>query len=151
VICPTASPLTVRQYVEADGACFEGVDVTIRGWLGAPPAIGWEPPYVAGFPYRVPEPGTIWSQGPGGDQMCARDGVYCSWFFVYVVPDSALEIGAAQRWVVVTGHRMDPAAEGCYWDYADGEVPAETNPPEDARKDCRTRFVLTGIAEAPPD
>jgi hypothetical protein len=103
----------------------------------------------AAVPYRIPEPGAIWSLGPGGDEMCAGDGVYCNWFFVYSAPDSELEIGAEHRWVAVTGHRMDPAAEGCYWDYGDGEVPAETNNPEIARSDCRTRFVLTGIADAP--
>jgi hypothetical protein len=143
--CPTASPLTVVAFVEADPACFGDRDVTIRGWFAPPPAMGWEPPFNV-KPWRWPEPpGVLWQRGPGGEAMCGG-GDDCGWLAVNVLPDSGLEFGDVPAWIVVTGHLNDPAAAACRWD----PTGVDALPPvELAREECLGDFVLTAIAPAP--
>lgn len=145
VVCPTSSPLTVQEFLTADRDCYDGRDATIRGWLGDLPPIGWEPPVVAGFPYRFTEPPVLYG-GSGGWDQCTGDG--CSSILLYDASDPPWALGAGDRWVEVTGHLGDPAAEQCYWEYG-VPSPEATLPIEDARADCRTRFVLTEMHEVP--
>jgi hypothetical protein len=140
--CPTASPITVIEYARASSYCFEDRDAVVRGFVGGPPAIGWEPPFVV-RPWRWPAEGwVLWQRGPGGDAMCGG-GDDCAWLELNILLGATFDFSHAPGWAVVTGHRFDPAAETCSWDDGyEGVLP----PVEQARAECRTEFVLTSIA-----
>jgi hypothetical protein len=77
--------------------------------------------------------------------MCAGDEV-CAWLGLNVIGGATFDFSVAPGWVVVTGHRFDPAAETCFWDSDfEGPLPAV----ELAREECRLDFVLTSIMADP--
>lgn len=150
-LCPTDSLLTVWQLVESDPACFGGDDVTVRGWLDLPPALGWEGPAVepGWVYYPARNMSFIWGGRPiGPEQACELDGHSCGGFFPHVDPASGVELEGPPRWLLITGHFQDPAAETCHYVYPDDH--------DDQRADdryaveaCRGSFVLVEVREAP--
>ena len=151
--CSTHARLTVAEFVSTDPACLLDREVEIVGWLDAPPAMGWEGPGIEPgwlvYPAASPISG-FWSAIPvGQDHICPEEG--CGWMFIHIDPRSGLSLGTKPRWVIVTGHISDPAADTCHYVY-----PADSNDikPSDlgARRDCRSGFVLTSIRDtvAPP-
>ncbi len=150
--CPTMTPLPVLEFTLADPLCFASPDVAVRGWLGDPPPVGWEAPYIEpGWLIYPPEPrnSALWSGPPGGEAMCGADPE-CAWFFVHVAPTSAVSLGSTPRWVIVTGHLLDPAAETCHYVFDDAWPAAAPTPPDvQAREECRSQFVATAITDDP--
>ena len=149
--CPTNSPMTVRQFVEADPNCAIGRDVEIRGWLDAPPAIGFEPPgiepswlnWFGGLSF-------IYETGPvGPDGICETDGGRgCADFVWSIDPASGLELTGPPRWVIVRGHLDDPAAQTCRYVYPE-DWTAERAADAQAVETCRQRFVIVAFRDAP--
>lgn len=144
--CPSAEPLrplTVSELAQAGAFCFGSRDVSVRGFLGPPPAIGWEPPFIV-KPWSWPPGGwVLWERGPGGDAI-SGGGNHCPWLGLNVRDGASVDFSAAPGWVVVTGHRLDPAAETCTLDGVDDPVAIEQ-----AREECRLDFVLTSIRAIP--
>ncbi len=137
--CPTDSPMTVRQFVDADPSCASGKDVEIRGWLDAPPAIGFGPPGI--------EPAWLnWFGGlsfiyeTGPDGICGT-GDGCAGFVWSINPASGLELTGPPRWVIVKGHLDDPAAATCRYVYPEDWV-GERADDAGAVATCRERFVI---------
>lgn len=60
-------------------------------------------------------------------------------------PNAGVSPAADQRMAQITGHHDDPAAAGC----AEAAVAESGIPPATAARDCRGRFVVTAIADAP--
>ena len=149
-MCPTDSPLTTRQLVSSDSQCFGGTDLQVRGWLDAPPSIGFEPPAVepGWMYYPVANAATIWEAPPAGPDDCEVDGEACAWFFPHVDPRSGVTIEGKPRWLVLTGHFDDPAAETCHWVYPDG-FPVDSRDNEEAVALCRNGFIVDSIRDAP--
>jgi hypothetical protein len=150
--CPTDSTVTVSQYIDADSACFEAADVTIRAWVDYPPPMGFEGPTIEPAWVAYPPDGrsALWHEPPTGpDNLCDDDQrLGCAWFFPRLDPRSSLEMGES-RWVIVTGHVGDPAAETCHYvasvGYPEGELPADA----EAVGFCRNQFVITSMRDAP--
>ena len=65
--------------------------------------------------------------------------------FFLVDPTSGIVVSGPARWVVATGHRMDPAAETCHWVYPPDTPPAERYDDADAVALCQEHFVLESI------
>lgn len=141
--CPTGSQLTVRQFVDADPACFGGADLQIRGWLDTPPPLGFENVIEpAWLWYPTDSAATLWFGVPQGEHICDRDrDGWCSWFFPHVAPDSTASLLPLKRWVILTGHTHDPAAETCRYG-------GDAGPAPDLVAACRTNFVVTAIRPA---
>ena len=148
-ICPTGSPVSVLDVIDDDRECFHG-DFKVRGWLAAPPALGWEGPMVEpGWLYYPPDaPLTaVWSSPPiEPDHWCAAD-VTCGWFFIHVQPGSSVTWGANPHAVVLTGHFRDPAAATCHY-VVDPSDPVQVDDAEAVRQ-CEGEFVVTALEDAP--
>jgi hypothetical protein len=152
VTCPPVADLTVREFVDADPACFQGVELTMRAWLDFSPPLGWEGPEIEPSWVAYPVaggPAALWQAPPTGeDNVCDHDTEPgCAWFFAHLDPAAHLTLGT-ERWIRVTGHIADPAADACHY------VPYEgmDDPLPDAAQAvavCRAQFVVTSIAEAP--
>jgi hypothetical protein len=154
-VCPTASPMRVTEYMNADAACFGSREVSVIGWQGQPPILGAEPPTIEPSWLYAFSPSVLWQKPPRFDQSdsgqsCTVDD--CHFFFVQIEPGSGLTFAATGRWVVISGHRQDPAAETCRWVYPPDWGTANLRPDVEARQQCRSAFVLTSItaAAAPP-
>lgn len=154
-LCPTDSPLTVRQLVFTDALlCFGRSAVRVRGWLDLPPSIGFEPPSIepGWVYYPAPDAPTIWEAKPAGRDNCEVDGEQCAWFFPHINPASGLTLDGPPRWLILTGHYLDPAAETCHWVYPDDWPDAPSDTPESraaAVALCRQGFVLDSFVDAP--
>lgn len=133
---------------DADAGCYRDREVTVTGWLDMLPPLGFEPPGINPAWLAYP-PGNValWSTPPvGPDKDCPEVGPPCAWMFFHVDPASEVALGADRRWVTVTGHFFDPAAEECHY-IADGyEGPLPPN--DEARRQCRSQFVLTSLSPA---
>lgn len=143
-------PMTVHDFTNGDPNCVQGREVTIRGWLADPPAMGWEGPGIQPAWLAYP-PGVdntaLWQLGPGGAEMC-DGGPDCSWLFIHVAPDSKVSLPTEPGWFLVTGHNFDPVAETCHFVY--DEPMTEPTPPDSyARDACRGQLVVTAIRPAP--
>jgi hypothetical protein len=151
--CPTRSPLTVTDFVDADPACFLGRDVQLVGWADKPIATGVELPAIepGWLAYWLPAPiSTMWSEPPvGEDPECATD--VCGWIFIHIVPGSGVTFATTPGWVLVTGHLNDPLAETCHWVYPP-DMDIGNVEDNSARRQCRASLVLTSVQEtsAPP-
>lgn len=147
--CPTGPDLTIALYVDSDIACFGSTDVELRGWLDAPPAIGFLPPGIKPSWLWFPGSGVpaLWQAQQGGsDEDC--EGADCAWMFLHVDPASNVVLEGESRWVIVTGHRDDPKSTRCHYVYP----PDWTEPhldDADAVAICRQSFVLTSVRDAP--
>jgi hypothetical protein len=144
--CPTDSPMTVRQFVDADPSCAIGTDVEIRGWLDAPPAIGFEPPGI--------EPSWLnWFGGlsfiyeTGPDGICGTGGG-CAGFAWSINPASGLELTGPPRWLIVRGHLDDPVAQTCRFVYPE-DWTDERRDDAEAVETCRYQFVIVEFRDAP--
>jgi hypothetical protein len=149
--CPTDATLSVRQYVDADPACFEDNDVTIRGWLDFPSPMGFEGPGIEPTWLAYPADGfsALWQAPPTGPDNVCDEGLEpdCAWFFPHINPRSSLSLDE-RRWVIVTGHVQDPLAETCR--YVAPEDSTEELPPDaQAVSHCRAQFVVTSMRDAP--
>jgi hypothetical protein len=149
--CPTDSPLSVAQFTDADPRCFGGADVEIRGWLDSPPDTGVEPPFVdpAWLAYSTPMMTSLWEIPPvGPNHFCPNQNGACPWFFLHIDPASGLTLDFPPRWLIVTGHTQDPAAETCHFVYGE----EWTEPRLDdalAVESCRTKLVIVSFRDAP--
>jgi hypothetical protein len=73
----------------------------------------------------------------------------CVWFFVHINPASGLTLDGPPRWVIVTGHREDPASAQCRWVYPDN-WPLETDLDDASAVDlCLQQFILVSVRDAP--
>src|SRR5690349_13726289 len=145
--CPTGSPMSVATYTAADPTCFGANDVTLTGWETIPSGIGGQSdhhtePTWLGEDYT---PGALVDQLPQqcGLEMC-NDAL-----FVHVDPASKLEFERNGVFVVITGHRDDPASNACYQVF-DDSLPASPTPDAAGQAECRGSFVLTSIRDVPP-
>ena len=147
--CPTAQVLTVDEFVDARFACFGDEDIKIRGWVDYPTPLGFEGPWIEPdwLAYPVPDAIALWSAVPRGEfHRCPAAEPDCEWFFPHLKPGSGLSFLPVERWVIVTGHVHDPAAEACHYeDPVTGErLPLDET---DAIRQCRHGFVVTAIEE----
>jgi hypothetical protein len=149
-LCPTDSPLTTRQFVGTDSQCFGRAAFQVRGWLDAPPSIGFEPPTIKPGWMYYPAPGapTIWEKQPAGQDDCFVGEEQCAWFFPHLNPVSGLTLDGPPRWLILTGHVDDPAATRCHWVYPD-DIPVATQDDADAVALCRGGFVVDSFVDAP--
>lgn len=149
--CPTGSPLTVREFVTADPACFGAADLVIRGWLDTPPALGFEPPAIEpGWLYYPADnaPTLFNAQPTDPDHICSDGAPECPWFFPHLNPVSGLTFGEQPRWLLVTGHLADAAAEKCHFVYPE-DWPYLHYDDQDAVNQCRGSFVAVSFRNAP--
>jgi hypothetical protein len=147
--CPTASPMSPIDYMNADPACFGSRDVEILAWEDDPAAVGWEGPAIQPSWLAYPPAGlsALWSSPPSGpDHMCHEAG--CGWFFLHVAPDTGLTLPTTPGWVIVTGHSHDAVAATCHYDLSSAEPPVGPVDDADARSQCEDSFVLTGVRPA---
>jgi hypothetical protein len=146
----------VREFVEADFRCFASKDVRIKGWLDTPPPMGFEGPTIHPLWLAYPESGpcnppaddcslaiAIWQDVPlDPEHICSTEESYCSLFFPHSAPGTGLHFLPLRRWVILTGHTDDPAAQRCHY-----EPDEQSVSPDDtvAVEQCRTQFVVTEI------
>ena len=148
----------MRQFVEANASCFKK-DVRVKGWLDEPGPFGFEGPAIHPLWLAYPEGGQTCEQQepecfysvamwqdvpPSGDHVCSSDEPYCSYFFPHSAPGTGLHFLPLERWVILTGHTFDAAAERCHYEYPPGTEP---DPIDDlnAVERCRGEFVVTEI------
>jgi hypothetical protein len=155
--CPTARLLNVREFVQASWQCFAGRDVRIKGWLDTPPPFGYEGPAIYPLWLAYPESRqcaehtgcsvtlALWQDVPvDDDHMCSSDEAYCSLVFPHTPPGSELHFGPLERWLILTGHTDDPAAQRCHYEDPPGED-LGTLDDADAVAHCQREFVVTEI------
>jgi hypothetical protein len=147
----------VREFAEASWQCFADRDVRVKGWLDGPPPLGFEGPatyprwlaYPESGPCDPPEEGcsvtiAMWQDVPlDADRICSDADAYCSLFFPHSAPGTGLHFLPLRRWVILTGHTDDPAAQRCHYEYPPGEDPVFDD--AQAVEHCRTQFVVTEI------
>ena len=146
--CDTASPVRVDRLNAGGRACFGSRDVRVRGWVAPSWGVGDTSTGVA--PSWLGETMTnpvLWLKPRNRSGCFSEDD--CVWVFVHVSPSGGVTFDLPERWVEVTGHFDDPAAQTCRWD-------GRTNPPGDtvnqAVDRCRDEFVVTAVhATAAPD
>jgi hypothetical protein len=147
VICPGAQPFTVEQYAEIvheEPGCFGPADVTIRGWIDEPPIVGFMPPIIEpGWLAYPPEPTlALWSGPPDSSECPDSD---CAAMFVHIRPGSNVRFDLPARWVIVTGHSLDPAAATCQYE----GIPTPTDEAPGDFTGCNVQFVITRVSDAP--
>jgi hypothetical protein len=139
------------EFWDAPGRCFGSHDVRVLGWLDRPPVFGFTPPEIRPNWLAYPPDGTMYftlfGAPPSDPEHTCAD---CQGFFVHLPPDSTIVLEGPARWVIVTGHRHDPAAARCHYveppDDDLGELPDDSS----ARAHCRQMFVLTAVEDASP-
>lgn len=149
--CSTDAVLSVSSLLGADPECLRHT-LTVRGWLDAPPGMGWEGPSVepAWLYYPVDNPlSSLWAIAPvGPDHFCPDPNGPCPWFFLHIAPGSNVTLGVAPGWVLVTGHVDDPASPTCHYEVTPGDSTFIVNDAE-AVAQCRSQFVVESIGAAP--
>jgi hypothetical protein len=141
--------MSVSTYITADPGCFGSRDVKILGWLdqgpfceGMPPGINPEWLWACAKAGLWQEPSPVYA---GSAYICNLGD--CQSLPIAMNPASTVNLGLSMRWVVLTLHRDDPAAETCHWVYPPnwtGEHPSDVY----ARQTCREAFVVTGMSPA---
>ena len=150
--CPTDPILTVFA-LRADPACFHGKALRVVGWLDKLPAIDFDGPAIApgwlNFPTATLP--ALWSVKPlvqDGLPACSTDAdgslPDCDWNMAFVNPASGLSLGKTPRWVILTGHFDDTAAETCHYTTG-GPFGGGIPPAVYARQACRAEFVVSGV------
>lgn len=142
--CPTTPVISVKAFLLADPACFDAGDLEIRGWLDYPSPLGFECPCVepSWLWYPTDEGAALWFDVPQGETCTEDVDAWCYAFFPHRTPDSQLALLPLKRWVILTGHTHDPAAETCKY-----EEDSEPNPELVAV--CLSKFVVTAVRTAP--
>ena len=148
----------MQEFVEAKRSCFSAQDVRIRGWLDEPSPFGVIGPSIKPLWLAYPQGGrtcdeqeahcfysiALWQVvPPGPDEVCSED--FCGDLIPHVAPGSGLVLEPLERWVILTGHTHDAAAERCHWELP-LDVTAEVDDAE-AVAHCRRQFVVTAIEE----
>lgn len=137
---PSASVLGLG-YLGADAVdCFGGESLTVRGWV--PDLVGFdgcclsdsEPEWLNG-----PFPTTWLTSGEVDDRRTLP---------LYVPPGVEASSLTLHRWVEVTGHFHDAAAEQCR-SIPTASFPHRLESQASVREACRTRFVVDRITEVP--
>jgi hypothetical protein len=124
----------------------------MRAWLDFSPPLGWEGPGIEPAWLAYPAgggPAALWQAPPTGeDNICDPDeDEGCAWFFAHLDPAAHLVLGK-QRWIRLTGHIADAAADTCHYvPYEGMEDPLPDA--ADAVSTCRAQFVVTSIVDAP--
>ena len=139
------------------GQCFRDHDVRVKGWLDEPGPVDFggltiRPAWLA-YPesYQTcDDPAAdcihlvaLWQDTPpAGDHACTSDEPYCRVIFPHSAPGTGLHFAPLRRWVILTGHTDDPAAQRCHW-----EDPADAGGFDEAYavEACREQFVVTEI------
>jgi hypothetical protein len=147
VICPPTQPFSVDQYLEivsVEPGCFGPADVTIRGWIDQPPMLGFMPPLIRpGWLAYPPEPTlALWDAPPNGSDCLGSD---CNAMLIHIRPGSDVRFDLPARWVIVTGHSLDPAAATCH--YEGRPTPTDQAPGD--YTGCNVQFVITNVRDAP--
>jgi hypothetical protein len=159
--CPTADVLSVREFDDAPRRCFGPEDIQIRGWLDSIDGLHGTGPSIRPWWLAYPQSGrtcdeqkpecfyafTLWVHVPPDLSPCSREEPHCSIVFPHVPPSSGLDLLPLQRWVILTGHTNDAAAERCHWWY--GDEPEMDLDNAEAVRHCRKEFVVTAIEAAP--
>ena len=147
--CPTGSPLSVEAYQRADRSCFGSGDIEIEGWEDIPDGIGgtgpsFEPLWLGAM---YPTTASVLSSRLF-NQPCDQGASACAiaMVFLYTAPTSNVRFEFDGHWVIVTGHRNDPAAETCRYT---GSEPTGMSA-EEIRQTCRDHFVITAVRDAIP-
>jgi hypothetical protein len=146
--CPTAEILTVGEFVRAKPSCFGDEPFKLRSWADRPPPTGFEgPAHIEPRWLYYPDENltVLWSAKTVGHR-CPDVEPDCDGFFPHINPDSGLSFLPLGRWVIVTGHLRDPAAERCRYVYPDDWTDPKADDMEAIRR-CRTHFVVTAIEE----
>ena len=125
-------------------SCLSRADVQVTGWLADGWGIGGEPSGIA--PAWLGEwsglPKVLWlAPHPSDGCFAATD---CIWLFLFASKADALPL-SPDRWVTLTGHFDDPVATTCRWVGPIGDPVS----PAVAVEQCRGRFVVTEIEDAP--
>ena len=141
-----------RALAWVEGQSTESVNVPTgpAGFLAdiagvLPPGAKIEPAWLA---YPV---GTgLWDKPVPRDTNGACLSDPCTLLWIRVDPSSGLTFDTAGRWVRISGHFRDPAAETCKYIISSFEPinPGATD--DGARQTCRAAFVLTAVESAPP-
>lgn len=146
--CPTGKVLTVVEFVRGGRrGCFRDEDIRIRGWLDDPTPMGFEGPQIepTWLAYADSSGAALWSAVPEGEfYHCPTDEPNCRFFFPRLKPSSGLSFLPLERWVILTGHLQDPAAEDCHFAYPDDWEGGRYDD-ADAVRQCRQGFVVTAI------
>lgn len=128
------------MYLGGDAVdCFGGTTLTLRGWVPLIEGLGGccfpesEPDWLAG-PYP-----TAWLTPGQADHM----GVH-----LHVPPTVDATALTPHRWVEVTGHYLDPAAEQCRSEPL-SSYPHRLESQVSVREACRARFVVESAREIP--
>jgi len=151
--CPATSPLepmSVATYTVADPACFGARDVTLSGWEDIPTGAGSDASNDVLEPrwFGEPTPSILVDRLRG---QCATPGEICEPFLsVHLDPASNLRFEGDGIYVVITGHRQDPAAQTC-WFRSDEQPSPPPSPNPNEVANCLDKFVLTSVRQiAPP-
>jgi hypothetical protein len=144
--CPTDVPMSVPTYLAANPDCFGARDVELEGWEDIPDGLGGSGPS-----FNPAWLGSLYGAASVlasnlFDQSCLSP---CEMRFlsVFIDPATSLRFETDGQWVVVTGHRNDPAAETCVYDGKGGPIDLSA---EQVRQACRDKFVLTSVRAATP-
>ncbi len=142
--CPTGTPMSVATYLGADPSCFGSQDVTLTGWEDIGSGIDAGESDVSLDP--------AWLGSPAASVLVDQLPETCHletcdpFLFVHVDPASRLQFELDGVYVVITGHRDDPAAQTCVaTPYGE---PSTAPTPEPAAPMCAGAFVLTSVREA---
>ena len=127
-------------------ACLDDRDIHVTGWL-APSwgiggtATGIKPAWLG----ELPAEPVLWLK-PHPSEGCFNEGD-CVWLFVHVRPGSGAELGSPERWVEITGHFVDAAAQTCHREGSSGDP---SIPFKDIIAKCRAAFVATAVRNVAP-
>jgi hypothetical protein len=133
-------PPIYGHYAEGAANCWGDAGITVRGVVARPDGLGGTRSYKI-------EPDWLVSQShflSVSDKVHPDSGPVGPFFEVAVPP--ALEARFARmagRWVTVSGHFHDPAAESCVVSRGAGGPLAPTT--DQAVEICRTEFVITTV------
>lgn len=137
--------MTVATYLAYQPDCFGSNDVTLTGWEDIP--VGYGSPEMGSILeptwFEEPTAAMLMDFVPGTCEPCEPN------LMVHVNPASTLHFESDGVYVVITGHRQDPAANTCHTIFEDAPAaPAEQ--PGESKSSCVDKFVLTSVRAAPP-
>jgi hypothetical protein len=138
--CPTESPLDLTVFLDADAACFIGLDVRIRGWEDVGEGFGGAAPT---YPITL-DPSLQLAAAQLTSRRWEGDGEIDS-IFPWTIAGSGVRFARSDVRVVVTGGYGHDVSERCL----PGPFPAWTWAPPDswAQHRCEHLFVITGVRD----
>lgn len=144
--CPEP-PLTLEQISESGYTlrivCWSGQELTFRAWWPTIP----EEAGLGGVCREADEPaGFLFCQNINYNGITASEAEgFVSRLHLSIDPASGVTMPERGRWIAVTGHFDDPAAEHC------GDLTSDEEPDADALVfRCRLEFVPTSASASDP-